>query len=402
MADFTGMLQQLNSAVGRNPLAQQYNQSLPGMTPSPLDTVNPLLAGSVSKLSRGLGLSGDIATSPEKAAVSNKAMGAAVEGRDPQAMRAAASLLMQQGRQSEAIQLLQMAGEIEAKQMALLEEGKQEIEANVLQAKEEKALSMAKRLAETKGDQEAVRGLEGGLIAPKDYFEAMRQASASQEPVSLPDGAMLVGPDGRILVENKKDFRPSGPSESTGGVNLSSQEKKDITQYGRDAQKAFSVASRTETLATQFERAPPEAGGVFRTVDEAFASVTGNRDAISMALTDFYDLRNAQALGNLPPGSASDTDVALAMQGVPPDNATNAEIAKWLKHLAAAKKLQGKYHSFLADYVSNHGAAGADRAWNKKRTPIGDLRDLKKDPSLLSQFEDFYHWTPTAEELEGV
>jgi len=359
--------------------------------------MNPMLAGAVSKFGRGIGMPSDSwGTSPEKAASSDAIAGQAVQKQDPQALKAAAAVLLRQGRQSEAIQLLQMASDIEAKQMAVLEEGKVEIAAGVEKAKEEKALSMAKRLAETKGDKEAVKGLEGGLIAPKDYFEAMRKASAAQEPVSLADGAMLVGPDGKILAENRKDFRPPDPSGAAGEVSHTSQEKKDITRLAEEGRSHATNAARMETLATQFGNAPVEQGGVNRTVDEAFAAVTGNRDAMSLALTTFYELKNSQAMNNLPPGAASDADVALAMEGVPPKNASNSEIASWLRGVAKIEKMASEYFSLSSDHIRENCAPGLNKGWKKEKPPKAAVSALKGSPTEANKeaFKAHYGWLP--------
>ena len=396
-----GMFQQLNQTLDNQDPSRGFDESIPGMTPSPLDKVNPLIRNMMRSGAGVLGIGGDYLSSPEKAQISNQQAGQAIQSQDPKALMAAGQLLMSQGRQSEAIQLITMGQQVQAKQNALLEQGQKEIEANVEKAKEEKARSMAKRLATTKGDDVAVKGLESGLITPTDYFTSMRKAMATQKPVTLPDGSMLVNPDGRVIVENKKDFDPksgSGGSGASDGPNLSSAEKKKIIEYNDNSRSHLSNASRMETLALQFSRFPEkeERGGLPKTIAETFKEVTGSRDALSMATTFFFELRNTIAMGNLPPGTASDADVALAMQGVPPNNATNAEVAEWLGAVARIEAALGNYYSFGSNHISRHGAAFIDREWNKKQTPPAALKALKGSPSEENKraFASKYRWLP--------
>lgn len=201
MADLSGMFKELNSTINQHPLAQQYDASVLGMAPSPMDKIHPLLRNMLQGGTRALGGTGDFATSQEKQATANTSYGEAVTNQDPKALRAAAAILVKQGRIPEAQQAMQMADQIQQKRNALLDEGNAEIQANVQTAKKKQ---LAERMAQMTTDPEIKNMLRTGALDPEETAKALMKARIEQKDQVLSQGAVLVR-DGKIIARNPKD-----------------------------------------------------------------------------------------------------------------------------------------------------------------------------------------------------
>jgi hypothetical protein len=94
--------------------------------------------------------------------------------------------------------------------------------------------------------------------------------------------------------------------------------------------------------------------GAFAAIEENFATLLGDRDVVSFIKTKVNELRTVGALDKLPPGAASDADVALVMNTQIPPTAGKAEVLKWLRGMSKVKRLQAKYNSELSRYVAQH------------------------------------------------
>ena len=101
-------------------------------------------------------------------------------------------------------------------------------------------------------------------------------------------------------------------------------EKELFGSQNRVAEIANDVNENNALIGT-IQRLQPT-GGLGATVGEAFKRLFGTQDAISQARTKFNKIRTSVAVNNLPPGTASDADVALALQGVPPTNAPASQM----------------------------------------------------------------------------
>ena len=76
--------------------------------------------------------------------------------------------------------------------------------------------------------------------------------------------------------------------------------------------------------------------GAYSTLKAAFKNFTGTRDFESFARTAYTRERNTEIINSLPPGVASDRDIAIFSEGFPPDDASIAEVYEFLQ---AAKRV---------------------------------------------------------------
>lgn len=116
-------------------------------------------------------------------------------------------------------------------------------------------------------------------------------------------------------------------------------------------------------LADQFEQRNIE-GGIKSSGTEFLKSLLGTQDDFSEFRREFNQIRISQGLKNLPPGTASDSDVKLAMSGLPPSNASPEQITSFLRGAARLARIDAGYNQFKGDFISaKRDGGGLNRAW---------------------------------------
>lgn len=156
-----------------------------------------------------------------------------------------------------------------------------------------------------------------------------------------------------------------------------------------DAQTAAFESERSvgeyETLALDMDRLSEEdvKGGVARTTKEYLQNLLGTQDEVNKLYTKYRQIRGGFAMRNLPPGAASDADVAIAMEGVPPKNAGPKHIAAWLRGASKLEKINQTYYEAKSQYISANprkGTVGFRRYWKENRDELlADAFDVSID-----------------------
>lgn len=185
------------------------------------------------------------------------------------------------------------------------------------------------------------------------------------------------------LLEEKKFDAAKAFGRATGLIpEMSASLTKEYIDAGKTAQEASANALRLGDLITDIDAVKDQfGGGVGVTWEEQYKTTVGDQDAVSNLRTRYIAVRNSEAMNNLPPGAASDADVALALRGVPPENA-NAETA--LSFLRGVQKLEeyvAKYNQAKLKYMDqNRDIVGfetefknANAAQPQQRTTAGGI-----------------------------
>ena len=207
MSNISGMFQQFNNTLDNLPSAQRYDESIPGMTPSPLDKTNPLIRNMIRSGAGMLGMDQEpYLSSPEKAQISNVQMGSAVKSQDPKELMAAGQVLMSQGRTAEAIQMITMGQEIQTRQNAAMEKEAAAMDDRVKAAKKDK---MRMSMAQIEKDPQIKEMIMSGAVDPEEYAASKVKARTSQKPVVVGAGGMVIMPDGTTKY-NPKDAPEKG------------------------------------------------------------------------------------------------------------------------------------------------------------------------------------------------
>ena len=101
--------------------------------------------------------------------------------------------------------------------------------------------------------------------------------------------------------------------------------------------------------------------------NEKAKELLGSQDEVTELRKQFAQVRASQASANLPPGSASDADVALALGPIPSDNANKKILTSYLRGQAKLQKINADFNNFKADYISEKGTErGMLQAWKEQ------------------------------------
>lgn len=98
--------------------------------------------------------------------------------------------------------------------------------------------------------------------------------------------------------------------------------------------------------------------GAFSTASEWLKGATGNQDALTEMRKEYVRLRQSQVKSMLPSGPASDKDVALAMQGFPPETADAKTMASFLRGMAKLQQYSSVAENAKAEWVNSVGHLG--------------------------------------------
>lgn len=173
----------------------------------------------------------------------------------------------------------------------------------------------------------------------------------------------------RLKKENPEEARQYGQAAgfvSKEGRELSSGLQKRLSEATDEAVKSGANVVRYNDLASQVDDANLQ-GGWAGQAGEMLKNITGNQDFRSELRKDYYAIRGSEVVNNLPPGAASDADIAMAMAGFPDQNANGQQIASFLRGLAKINEFQKQYNEFKADYISDNGTErNMLSAWKEK------------------------------------
>jgi hypothetical protein len=330
------MFGQLNQAISNSPILDKDNQGVRGMPSSPMDNMNPLLRQFTQGMGKVLGdTKGDYTTSQDKMRLSNSQAASAVTSQDPRMLREAAGLMIKQGRIREGQELMERADSVTSSNQALLEEGQGDID-------DQAARTQAIEIAKDEQDDLWVRYLQTGNRTAAEYYKWKDKQSDNLQRESLYRSRPRRGTSGSSMDEPMLAYLG-----------------KILQGYNEEAQAAGFRLSRAQSLSERFEsfmanegNGLQRAGGVVGGAALTFRNAAGIREVVDALRTDYTGLRNSAAMKHLPKGSASDKDVALAMSGFLPDNASVKDIQAWLKSYARAQELSLEYNRFAEDHIS--------------------------------------------------
>jgi hypothetical protein len=151
---------------------------------------------------------------------------------------------------------------------------------------------------------------------------------------------------------------------------------------------AQTMAFESEKTANEFDllvddfRGQGFEGGVVASIGEFLKDTLGTQDEASALRRKFRGIRASQAAKNLPPGPASDKDIALALSGFPPDNAPAEVISSFLVGASKLARIDNAFQTFKAEYISeNRNSSGLIKAWRVNKDRI--ISDALGTPGAL-------------------
>ena len=204
-------------------------------------------------------------------------------------------------------------------------------------------------------------------IARADYADALRMSGdADQQRIAdaVESGAIS------ILEAEKRLFPESGKTAAGDRDAI-----RKATSAGRIAQVS---ANKAVNLALRYNSIDPT-GGALGTIYGTFKNIVGGEDKVSRLKTDAENLIDQGIVSSLPPGPASDKDIAIISKGFPNSNWNATEITEWLQAYARMKRVESKYQNEYAQWLSdnNGDSAGFDEHFD----------NIMSTPEALLEYE---------------
>lgn len=133
---------------------------------------------------------------------------------------------------------------------------------------------------------------------------------------------------------------------------------------------------------------------------EFVKEVFGREDFVTGIRKEYQDIKVRNAISNLPPGVASDKDIALALSPWPEDTSNFKLIRDKLEAIERIENARYEYRTFEGTFIEgNRGRNGLQSAWNKTATAKRVAIDNEYVPSNVNpDTGEVYSWTFQAEE----
>lgn len=118
-------------------------------------------------------------------------------------------------------------------------------------------------------------------------------------------------------------------------------------------QKASALDTRASTLIAKIDSQKANMkSGVQAQVDEGLKAVFGAEDPITVLRTEYANIRNSSVLQYLPPGVASDRDVALVLEGTIPNTSDPDAMLSFLRGVQKVAAAERQYHQERLNYLA--------------------------------------------------
>jgi len=228
-----------------------------------------------------------------------------------------------------------------------------------------------------KGAAEAIKAeaeaVTQGAIA-QNAPQAERAKVAYQQMQSKKIQAEIDNMSSRLALDRDKlDFEVQSSLDKLSGNPLSGDAAKIVNESVMQAGKLKTQASQAKSLADKFEK---EGGGFGfgSTIAEKFAQFTGSQDTVTALRQEFERVSASNVISLLPPGPATDKDIAIIRAGFPPATADSKTIADFLRSMARVQEYEALSKDAQAAWVDMTGSLGTARKGievNGIRVPAG-------------------------------
>jgi hypothetical protein len=169
-------------------------------------------------------------------------------------------------------------------------------------------------------------------------------------------------------------------------ARLFAGDKKAIREATAEARNNADRARQLIAVASDYERFEPTSGFLGQ-VGDKWAEFTGTQGGEQIARANFNALRSSVVADKLPPGAASDKDVALALEGYPTSRYSAEELSSFLRGQAKLAAVAAEREDARAEYMSKDGLdVGFSDKWAETLQQEGFDEKVAKKYGLT--------WTP--------
>lgn len=129
--------------------------------------------------------------------------------------------------------------------------------------------------------------------------------------------------------------------------------QKDVNGAAVAAGTATQQATRLNALATELSSLNAWSGAA-GSAAEYLKRATGSQNAQTLLRQEYVRMRQSLVSQALPPGAASDKDIALAMEGFLPANADPQAMASFLRGMAKVQTITAEVETARGDWLANN------------------------------------------------
>lgn len=153
---------------------------------------------------------------------------------------------------------------------------------------------------------------------------------------------------------------------------LTSEENKAILQADEKMYNAGTAIGRMGSMVDRFDAAARSGDykqGILGSVEEWISqNITGNVEDTEALKQEWRDLKNKEVIDKLPPGVASDKDIAIAREGWPGPNVSPAYLAAFLRGMQKYRVMDFAYQRHRSHYIGTEETVqGLSTDWLENR-----------------------------------
>ena len=119
------------------------------------------------------------------------------------------------------------------------------------------------------------------------------------------------------------------------------------------AASAEQAVNQYQNLAARLDKEVGVGSGKFSGISEWMKTATGSQDALTGLRQEYTRIMSQGVVKSLPPGPASDKDIALAREGFPPATADAAYLASFLRGMAKLSAYDAALNNAKAEWAGN-------------------------------------------------
>lgn len=207
-----------------------------------------------------------------------------------------------------------------------------------------------------KAEAEAFTSRQEALAAPERVEQERRKAEADIKNVE----SQITERSDRLAFDKDKalsEYQAKLAELNQKQGQLDEGARKLVNESVVNAVTADQAAGSMLDLAGRLEK---EGGGygVASTAGEWLKRATGSQNAMSDIRKEYIRLRNTQAIKMLPPGVATDRDVAMALEGFPDPSADAGTISSFLRGMAKMNQVAAVGENAKSEWVNAVGHLG--------------------------------------------
>lgn len=233
-------------------------------------------------------------------------------------------------------------------------------------AQEQAPADLAKKNAEA-----GIKLVEAGAAPQKTALEIRKGEADIQNTLSqIGDRGARLGLD-RDKLTTDTQIKLTELNKQFG--ELPADARKNLNDSAAAATASEQGASQMQNLASQLEAAGGGYGS-FGSASEWIKKATGNQDGMTALRQEYTRLRSQGVMKLLPPGPATDRDVALAMEGFPPATADSKQLASFLRGMAKLQTYDAVLNNAKAQWfgeVQHLGSTKKDITIDGVKVPAG-------------------------------